>query len=536
MITPKIDPVLILDEKGTLKASADASGAKKSELTFKHRTRHLVIVLSLLCLTCIISNSLALNFTVICMFKDDDGSWNQSYIEEKGHPPLMYSELEQSWLFAAIAIGTLFGTIPMTLFTSTFGMKILFTLYGAISALATLIFPTIVPLGFYFVFFLRFLQGAAVATSFPAMGSIVAEWATLRKSGTFVAIVSAHLQLAQIFTMPVAGALCESSLSWPALYYLQGGITVICFVIFWLFYEDTPTVHRNVSEKELTTLQKNKIVRVLEENEKDRVPYKAIMCDRAVMGILTSSFGATVAFQFFFQYGPVYLNQVQGFDVRDTGFAAALPFILSMIFKFMVGPCSDTVPYVSDKMRVILFASISQYSMAICFFALAFLPPSQQVLSQIFFTAAIVFSGLNAVGVTKSSQLISGRYVHFLMSLNMFIFSIVVLLIPFSVAVFAPNGSPDEWARLFIGTGILVIVVTTIFNLTAEVTVRPWADQPQQVQPVPEVFELNAKDLKDPEKVGQVLQAKRLSIQSNSSQLRQFQAGQPKRTSIYSVD
>ncbi|CAD5212104.1 unnamed protein product [Bursaphelenchus xylophilus] len=538
MITPKIDPVLILDERGTLKAADQASRVEKSNVVFAHKTRHLVIILTTLCLTCVISNSLALNFTVICMFKEDDGTWNSTDLDKTGHPPLLYSELQQSWLFSAIAIGTLVGTIPLTVFTNRFGMKLLFTIYGAISAIATLILPAVVSLGFYPVLFLRFLQGSAVATSFPAMGSVIAEWATLKKSGTFVAIVSGHLQLAQIFTMPVAGALCESSLSWPALYYLQGAITVVCFVVFWFFYEDTPSVHRNVSEKELTTLQKNKVVRVLEENEVDKTPYKAILTDRPVIGVLCSSFGATVGFQFFFQYGPVYLNQVQGFDVTDTGFAAALPFILSLIVKFMLGPCSDSVPYVSDKARVILFASISQYSMAACFFALAFLPPSQQVLSQIFFTAAIVFSGLNAVGVTKSCQLISGRFVHFLMSLNMFIFSIVVLLIPFLVAVFAPNGNAEEWARLFIGTGILVVVVTTIFNFTAEVTIRPWADNPAPSAnaPPPEVFELSANELRNKEKVGQVLQAKRLSIQSNSSQLRQLGQAQAKRLSIYSVD
>ncbi|CAD5211173.1 unnamed protein product [Bursaphelenchus xylophilus] len=75
-----------------------------------------------------------------------------------------------------------------------------------------------VPFGFGAVFILRFFQGVAVATSWPALGAIIAESASLRKSGTSVAWTSAHLQLAQIFTMPVAGELCEIEWSWPALY------------------------------------------------------------------------------------------------------------------------------------------------------------------------------------------------------------------------------------------------------------------------------------------------------------------------------
>lgn len=78
-----------------------------------------------------------------------------------------------------------------------------------------------------------------------------------------------------------------------------------------------------------------------------------------------------------------------------------------MITKFIVGPLSDNMPFVGDKARVIIFASISQYMMAACFIVLALLPSSALTLSIVCFTASVVFSGMNAVGVTKSCQLVS---------------------------------------------------------------------------------------------------------------------------------
>jgi hypothetical protein len=45
--------------------------------------------------------------------------------------------------------------------------------------------------------------------------------------------------------------------------------------------------------------------------------------------------------------------------------------------------------------------------MAGCFVTLAFLPPGMPAVAQLFFTGAIVFSGLNCVGVIKSCQLVS---------------------------------------------------------------------------------------------------------------------------------
>ncbi|CAD5210865.1 unnamed protein product [Bursaphelenchus xylophilus] len=436
-------------------------------------------------------------------------------------PELLYSEIQKSWLFAAVAMGTLIGTIPLTLLTPIWGMKIIFTIYGLISAGATLIFPLMVPFGFGAVFILRFFQGVAVATSWPAMGAIIAEWATLRKSGTFVAWLSAHLQLAQIFTMPVAGELCESEWSWPALYYLQGTATVICFAIFWWFFEDSPTIHRHVSEKELKTLQKNKLVLIGADNDNHKIPYKEILTDRSVIGILLSLFGATLGFQFFYQYGPVYLNQVQGLDIQNTGFSAAFPFVISMVVKFIVGPFSDNIPYVGDKGRVIIFASVSLYSMGACFITLAFLSAEQKILSRVFFTAAIVSSGMNSVGVSKSCQLISGRFIHFMMALNMVITSVIVLLIPLMVAVFAPNGTAGEWAALFIATGIIVITFTTIFNFTAEAKLRPWAvtSPPSTTEDkgygneqytVPSIAQLNVEALENGEETPKTGDSKRV--------------------------
>lgn len=65
---------------------------------------------------------------------------------------------------------------------------------------------------------------------------------------------------------------------------------------------------RNVSEKELATIQKNKVIRIEEGYE--QVPYKAILTDKSVWGIMASIIGAALGFNIVFMYGPVYLNQV----------------------------------------------------------------------------------------------------------------------------------------------------------------------------------------------------------------------------------
>lgn len=52
------------------------------------------------------------------------------------------------------------------------------------------------------------------------------------------------LKFAALLTMPLSGELCESSLGWPAVYYIQGTLTLVLFVLFYWFYRDTPRTHR----------------------------------------------------------------------------------------------------------------------------------------------------------------------------------------------------------------------------------------------------------------------------------------------------
>jgi hypothetical protein len=43
--------------------------------------------------------------------------------------------------------------------------------------------------------------------------------------------------------MPMAGAMCVSRLGWPAVYYVQGIVTLLAFSLFYLVYRDSPRIH-----------------------------------------------------------------------------------------------------------------------------------------------------------------------------------------------------------------------------------------------------------------------------------------------------
>ncbi|KAI6181622.1 hypothetical protein M3Y98_00848900 [Aphelenchoides besseyi] len=455
---------------------------------FGHRTRYLIVLLSWLCLSCVVGNSLTLNFTVICMRKE--ATTNEELTSDivlfnsttqEAEP--FYTPTEQAFLFSSVAIGCLVGAFTISYFITIFGTRIVFTTYGLISGVSMFLMPIAIYTRIELVFFMRFLQGIGASTSFVMMGQIIASWAPYSSSGSYLAFISTHLQVSKLLVMPTAGLLCQSELlGWPVAFYVQSFMTVLLFICFFYFYRNSPATHKNVSQIELSLLQRDKVLiksnSQMKQDKQGKVPYRSILTDVAVLGAVISLCGGNLSYQtfvfwIFAQFGPTYLNKVLRLNVQHTGFTSAVPALLCIVLKLLIGPLSERMS-LSPRGRVILFASLSQFTMSFCFVVLAYLPEGNAFTGQLFFTLAYLFSGMNIAGVIASCQLISGPFVHFIMSLNSLSTSFVILLLPPAMSHFAPRNSREEWTKILVFIAVFCCTTTLIFDLTAQATPRPW--------------------------------------------------------------
>uniref|UniRef100_A0A915N0S6 Major facilitator superfamily (MFS) profile domain-containing protein n=1 Tax=Meloidogyne javanica TaxID=6303 RepID=A0A915N0S6_MELJA len=360
----------------------------------------------------------------------------------------LFTSNEQSLLFSAIAIGQLIGTLPITKIYTRFGLRKLLAAYGFISSLSTLlIVPSIYLGGFATLLILQIFQGFGLAAIWVATGSISAHWSPLSNSGIFLAVLTSSFQLGPITAMPLSAEFCSSEMfGWPAVYYLLGTLSLFFFTIFYWIYRDSPREHEFLSAQELSIIEEGKSLKDISNGRrkrhgkelKQKILYMAILKDLAFWGVYLCSATSNLAFQVFWQFGPIYLNKALGMEVAKTGIASALPFLLSLIGKNFAGQISDRLTSVSEKAKVIFFASISQYLMGACFLAMSLFPKFGIVnvtLMQCIYTAATVFSGLNTVGLIKGAQL---------------------------------------WADVFLLVTACIFVGTTFFNYVIEVEPREW--------------------------------------------------------------
>ncbi|VDL76376.1 unnamed protein product [Nippostrongylus brasiliensis] len=429
----------------------------RDHFVFKNRTRFIILLICTLCLSIAQSNTLTLNFTIICMAGDpiDIDQYNATgtihktsngtYYETGGSTLLLdydaavlarqhyaYTPNEKNMLFSFVAVGAMVAVYPK------FGSRSIVTLFGFLSALTTALIPLCAHLGFTWMVVMRFLQGTGLSTGFTLIGIVTRQWSMQKQSAFFIAFLTCFFQIGPIFTMPVAGALCTSSLGWPSVYYLHAVITCILF---------------------LDRIKRGKG----DADAKQQVPVKAILTTNAIIAVWISAIANFMGIQVTMQFSPTYLNKVMGFPVEQTGVFSAIPQIVTFVLKMFAGVLADKATCCQPVTSVKIFNCLAIGGMGITFFILAFIPTSMPTLGLIVLICCCSIVGFNCGAFFRSSAIVAAQHNHFVMGVNSFINCLSSLLAPVVVNIFVRDDTWDEWWYVWIVHGVVMTVCNIYF-------------------------------------------------------------------------
>uniref|UniRef100_A0A915LIE0 Uncharacterized protein n=1 Tax=Meloidogyne javanica TaxID=6303 RepID=A0A915LIE0_MELJA len=197
---------------------------------------------------------------LICMEEDNTESVTSLPKIQKKREPLKEhlnsedTKWQKDWLLSVVAVGTLLGTLPITWITEKLGIRWMVTVYGMLSSLATLLVPLASTLGFWTLLAVRF---------------------------------------GPLLVMPIAGELCESTFGWTAVYHIFGSVSIFFFILFCLFFRDSPNEHFLTTELERRLIGDGKKQLFEADKNSGNVPYLRMLTDIVVWGILISNLGAT---------------------------------------------------------------------------------------------------------------------------------------------------------------------------------------------------------------------------------------------------
>ncbi|KAH7697229.1 Protein F11A5.9 [Aphelenchoides avenae] len=440
------------------------------------------MAIATLCLSSILSNILTFNFTYICMSGERPENYSNMTVEERSsyayREDLDYDSFQRSSLFMAVAVGALVAVFPLTVALNKFGSRSVFGALGFLSAFATMLLPASTNLGYHYTLVIRMLQGVSFSACLPVMGSITSHWSAIDQNGIFIAILSSFLQIAPIFTMPVAGELCTHSLGWQSVYYLHGLVSIVIFTVFILYHRNSPVKHPMMRRKEIVrvTTGKGSIYSGPgRQKVSKKVPYKAVYQDKAIWAILVAAFGNFMGTQLSLQFMPTYINKVLERPIEETGMASAISPIIMFFIKLAAGQSSDRIRFISDVWKLRIYNTMAMGMMGFLFIVLALLNPhTQEQLCMVTLIASTCILGFNSGGFFKSSQMVSRQHSHFTLANIAFLNCLCMLFVPLLNELVAPENTPETWAIVLWIHGIILLATNAFFCVFASARAAPW--------------------------------------------------------------
>lgn len=178
----------------------------------------------------------------------------------------------------------------------------------------------------------RFLLGIGEAGNYPAALKAIAEWFPKKERATAVGIVNAGNGLGAMFA-PSIIAFLVFYFGWKAAFVITGAFGFI-WLIFWLPLYSKPTENKFVTEKEITLIQQDTDI---SSDEDKPLHWSHLLKYKEVWGLMLSRFVSDGVFYFFLFWLPKYLADVRGFDLKQIGYSAWIPYLAGDIGSILGG-------------------------------------------------------------------------------------------------------------------------------------------------------------------------------------------------------
>jgi ACS family hexuronate transporter-like MFS transporter len=275
----------------------------------------------------------------------------------------------------------------------------------------------------------RFLLGAGEGGGFPAATKAVAEWFPVRERSTAMGIINAGTALGAVIAPPlIAGLILYANWRWA--FVVCGGLG-LAWTAWWAW-----TYHAPVEEARASTANRAAAGEAIAPATQELAapPWTELLRRREVWGLVTAKFLTDGAWYFYLFWLPKYLYDARGFDIKQVGAYAWIPYAAAGIGSLTGGWFSSWLLTRGRSVRsarlialgasaavmpLIIFVTRAPVELAIVLFSIAFF--GQQSWSTLvmivptdLFPRAVVGSVAGLVGFGGAmggivSNLIAGR-------------------------------------------------------------------------------------------------------------------------------
>jgi ACS family hexuronate transporter-like MFS transporter len=167
----------------------------------------------------------------------------------------------------------------------------------------------------------RFLLGMGEGGGFPAATKAVAEWFPARERATAMGIINAGTAAGAVCAPPLI-AVTLAYLNWRWVFFLAGALGLLWALWWWRSYFPA-AVHPELSAAERKTIEE-----VLKPRAQgaQNIRWIRLLGFAQVWGLVFAKFLSDAAWYFYLFWLPKYLYDARGFDTKQVGAYAWIPY------------------------------------------------------------------------------------------------------------------------------------------------------------------------------------------------------------------
>ena len=184
--------------------------------------------------------------------------------------------------------------------------------------------------GFWMLAASRFLLGAGEGGGFPAATKVIAEWFPVNERSTAMGIVNAGTAVGAVIAPPAIAAIIAYG-NWRWVFVACGLVGLIWAVWWKAAYTPADAVSADPpSLASQATAGKHATERAVPT-------WSQLLSYRQVRGLVFAKFLTDAAWFFYINWLPKYLYDARGFDVKQVGYYAWVPFAASGVGSLLGG-------------------------------------------------------------------------------------------------------------------------------------------------------------------------------------------------------
>lgn len=256
--------------------------------------------------------------------------------------------------------------------------------------------------------FFRGLLAAMEPANFPAGLKAVSEWFPMRERALAVGIFNAGTALGNTLAVPVAAAIALAY-GWQAAFVFTGAIGFV-WVAIWYFVYRVPQEHARISDEELQLIQEGREAE--DHTAHEKASAWQLLKMPATWGCALARLLTDPISYFLFFWTPSYLEKERGFDLKQVGMYAWIPFAaltLGNVFSGAMPRWLISRGWALNTARKATMLGVSLAMLLLCFAVTKVTTPVMAVL----ILAAVMFGHAGWGNITLPAEVFSRNAVGF---------------------------------------------------------------------------------------------------------------------------